>query len=398
VELQAVDVDATAARRTLPIFERRDGLCYRVSSARLRPASSAETQRFEYPVAAWVAARGTAATLDRTPEGIVVRTDRRHWSYAAHYRPLHAPHTGLYRFELDVRVDAGGIHIGVVSQDWTVWLPSTVNRLNCGGATRLEIAIDLQQGQRCCLVISNDHPDGPFASTVVITRMAGSCDPLTMVEADTSVASTVARAVRRAVAPISDRVQRRLARAVGERFRRHVIETAPETVATEQALLGIQTDVRALLPLRDVADLEALLRAHRPANLHLNGCGDFQMLAREQWDACRGYAEFETFSMNIDGLLSYTACASGVQERMLDMPIFHLEHEVGSGWSPEGEAILKRRIAERGITWLNATTVHIWAAYMQWLRRPMIFNGPDWGMASATLPERVVAARSHTTV
>ena len=50
------------------------------------------------------------------------------------------------------------------------------------------------------------------------------------------------------------------------------------------------------------------------------------------------------------------------------MPIYHLEHEVGSGWSPEGEALLRRRIAERGITWLDASTVYIWAAYMQWLR------------------------------
>ena len=111
-------------------------------------------------------------------------------------------------------------------------------------------------------------------------------------------------------------------------------------------------------------------------------------MAREHWEELRGYPEFETFSMNIDGLLSYIADAAGIREEMLTMPIYHLEHAVGSGWSPEGEAILRKRIAERGITWLDASTVHVWAAYMRWLGRPMIFNGSDWGMASAQLSER----------
>ena len=44
-------------------------------------------------------------------------------------------------------------------------------------------------------------------------------------------------------------------------------------------------------------------------------------------------------------------------------------------------------MAESGITWLDASAVHIWSAYMQWLRRPMIFNGSDWGFGEQTLPE-----------
>ena len=67
-------------------------------------------------------------------------------------------------------------------------------------------------------------------------------------------------------------------------------------------------------------------------------------------DRANTAAEFETFSMNIDGLFSYVAHAAGIKEQILDLPIYHLEHEVGSGWSPEGEALLRKRIAERGIT------------------------------------------------
>ena len=56
------------------------------------------------------------------------------------------------------------------------------------------------------------------------------------------------------------------------------------------------------------------------------------------------------------------------------MPIYHLEHEVGSGWSPEGEALLRQRIAERGITWLDACTVYIWAAVHAVARPPDDFQ------------------------
>ena len=174
-------------------------------------------------------------------------------------------------------------------------------------------------------------------------------------------------------------------------LRYRVARTAPEFDAVEKALRASDHQLRELAPLRYLADFNALIRARRPDNLHVNACGDFQLMAREHWDELRGYPEFETFSMNIDGLFSYIAAASGVKEQILEHDIYHLEHEVGSGWSPEGEALLRKRIAERGITWLDASTVYIWAAYMKWLGRPMIFNPSDWGFGSATLVERVVA-------
>ena len=115
-------------------------------------------------------------------------------------------------------------------------------------------------------------------------------------------------------------------------------------------------------------------------------------MAREQWHLLRGYPELETFSMNIDAMLSFMAAAAGLRECVLEPPIYHIEHEVGSGWSPEGEARLRSRIAERGITWLDAQTIHMWAMYMAWLGRPMIFNGPDWGLARHALVERTCAS------
>jgi hypothetical protein len=185
--------------------------------------------------------------------------------------------------------------------------------------------------------------------------------------------------------------------SLGPRLRYRLARVTPEFKDMEQAVGTSDKQLRELVRLGDVADLHKFLIAWRPDNLHLNACGDFQLLSKEHWDDLRGYPEFETFSMNIDGLFSYMAAAAGIAEEVLEMPIYHLEHEVGSGWSPEGEALLRRRIAERGITWLDASTVYIWAAYMQWLQRPMIFNGADWGMSTARLVDRTPTAACRTT-
>jgi hypothetical protein len=205
------------------------------------------------------------------------------------------------------------------------------------------------------------------------------------------------RGWRRRAADCADAAGKTIAALLGRRLTYRVARAAPEFEAVENARRTAEQQLRELAPLRYLGDLEAFLRDRRPRNLHVNSCGDFQLMAREHWDELRGYPEFETFSMNIDGLLSYMADAAGIKEQILAEDIYHLEHEVGSGWSPEGEAILRRRIAERGITWLDASTVYIWAAYMNWLRRPMIFNGSDWGFANDSLVEHEIAAASGST-
>ena len=65
----------------------------------------------------------------------------------------------------------------------------------------------------------------------------------------------------------------------------------------------------------------------------------------------------------------------------------YLAHAEGSGWTPEGEGLLRKRLADSGAGWLDAATVDLWSAYMDWLKRPMIFNGSDWGVGDAVLRE-----------
>jgi len=190
---------------------------------------------------------------------------------------------------------------------------------------------------------------------------------------------------------VADPIASVIAAVVGRGVRYRIARRSREYRNLEAALRASDEEVRRLAPLQDLADLHKFLRDQRPDELHVNACGDFQLMARGHWHELRGYPEFQTFSMNIDGLFSYIADAAGIREEMLPFPIYHLEHEKGSGWSPEGESLLRQRIAERGITWVDASTVYTWAAYMKWLGRPMIFNDADWGFGSANLVERQVS-------
>jgi len=76
------------------------------------------------------------------------------------------------------------------------------------------------------------------------------------------------------------------------------------------------------------------------------------------------------------------------------MRIYHIEHGTGSGWTPEGQAKLFRRIADLGLSYIENNTVMDWAGQMKQLDAPMIFNREDWGLAEEELPETVPVAVS----
>jgi len=197
-------------------------------------------------------------------------------------------------------------------------------------------------------------------------------------------------AIRHRLSAWGDAIVSWISAMLPPRVRFRIVRAAPEYIAIERALGGRQLARLFFGAAASLTDLHRFLLEMRPENIHVNACGDFQLMAREHWHALRGYPEFEAFSMNVDGLFSYIADAAGVKEQVLDAPIYHLEHDVGSGWSPEGEAALRQRIAERGISWLDVPTVYILAAYMRWLRRPFIFNSSEWGLGDKVLTERFV--------
>ncbi|HEV3333766.1 MAG TPA: hypothetical protein VG096_22430 [Bryobacteraceae bacterium] len=139
--------------------------------------------------------------------------------------------------------------------------------------------------------------------------------------------------------------------------------------------------------------------------LHTNACGDFTLAARARWLDLRGYPEFDMYSMNIDSIFCYAANYGGAPEEVLREPmrIYHIEHGVGSGWTPEGEAKLYARLAAKGLSWVSYRDLVTWAAQMRQLNCPMIFNHDNWGLAEFELKESrphpgQVPASLHPTV
>jgi hypothetical protein len=362
-------LDSSGGREYLPLFESREQLCCRVWHMSVGTAPS-----HQYDIATWraVAHDNPKLLVEQTSSGVEIASDPGQYSYCAQYGPFEAPADGLYEFLLEYVPVEGRFALTVMDEERRCWAPSTVVEIEGEGIRFLTLSVDLRRGTRFSLFTSNALPNGGV-SRFVLRRLFGSVpiEELRPKQRD----SMVTRVGRRlGMAPAMLRAPFRWMR------------TAASSVEQQREL---EARIAALAPLAELAPFAQLLREHRPTELHQNACGDFQLMAREHWFALRGYPELEMFSMSLDGLLETLAHAAGIVEHILEMPVcvYHLEHEKGSGWTPEGEAQLRKRIAESGITWLDSNTVHIWATYMQWLRRPLIFNGEGWGLGEATLQE-----------
>ncbi len=124
-------------------------------------------------------------------------------------------------------------------------------------------------------------------------------------------------------------------------------------------------------------------------DLHTNACGDFTLLSREGWEAIHGYAEFAAYSFNIDTLGVAAAHYAGFHEVSLLPPCvcFHIEHSLGSGWTPEGEKKLFERLREKKILNPDWPVVFPLMEAMRTGELPVALNGPSWGLAAFELPE-----------
>lgn len=150
-------------------------------------------------------------------------------------------------------------------------------------------------------------------------------------------------------------------------------------------------------PTENVATVEEegvwQIRPHRSApmsHLHTNACGDFTLMSREGWEAIRGYPEFEAFSFNIDSMGMLAAHYGGYEEVALLPPCvcFHIEHGVGSGWTPEGEKKLFDRLNQAGILNPEWPVLTPLVDEMREKAAPLEFNHSIWGMANFDLPSQ----------
>jgi len=381
--------DSSGGREWLPLLERRESLCYRVHRVSLSAVAA-----YQYDMRRWSRAVDSARLLvNQTSEGIEIATDPGKYSYCVRYGPLASPVDGRLEFELEYSRHEGNFALTVMDDARQVWIPSTMTEIDEDDVSRRLLSVDVPRQTMFSLYVSNSRPDGAAVSRFVLRSLRGSVPPeqlgCTSDNAEPARRERRIRDVKRVVSGLRRRFRARASsfalRNARRRFESRIVDDS-------ERVRELQTRLQQLTPFAELAHLERLLRDHRPAEVHQNASGDFQLLAREHWFELRGFAEFCMYSMNIDGLFETVAHYGGIKEHVFDTPLcaYHLEHEKGSGWTPEGEALLKRRIAESGIKWLDAGVVQVWGAYMQWLQRPMIFNGSNWGFGDVALPETIL--------
>lgn len=126
--------------------------------------------------------------------------------------------------------------------------------------------------------------------------------------------------------------------------------------------------------------------------LHTNACGDFQLMHREHWFKLRGYPEFDTYSMHLDSFLEFTAYYGGLEEVELRDPmrIYHIEHSIGSGWTPEGQTALENRLKSANIPSVTFHELLTLGCIMEIQDQAFWFNEESWGLAHEILPELTV--------
>jgi hypothetical protein len=389
IALKVVDI-SEGGRKALPLFERRDGLRYRLRAAGVSIVPQLSTRLSEFDPGSWGRANESRGlSVDRIREGVEVTIQGPNSAYCVRQGPFQVKAAGRHYFVLEYSSLEGGLDFSVLDNSYDRWCPSETLEIQQDDRRTVVLSCELVSGQSISLYVSNHLAPGETASRFILRRLRSSAAPRELTPTPSLYA--LIHAARGRVHNMLRTWRTRVNRGLN-----HVI-TLTRRVRTR--LGGTETESREVVDLRaqlaesaafnELAGLGRFLKEHRPSHLHQNGCGDFQLMAREHWFTLRGYPEFTMFSMNIDGLFSSAAHSAGIQERMLDMPrcIYHLEHERGSGWTPEGEAALRSRIAESGVGWLENETVHIMSAYMEWLGRPMIFNDLTWGFGETVLAE-----------
>ncbi len=161
----------------------------------------------------------------------------------------------------------------------------------------------------------------------------------------------------------------------------HGRAAGPETKAAGLARRGLS----------DAGKLWNLMTVPKP---HANGCGDFTMMGRGCWLRTGGYAEWPAYSWNIDALFLYQARAYGLLEVVLpaDCSVLHMEHGTGSGWTPEGAALLFQRLQAGAVPVVTNDVLGREARKLGLSagrrHRPRRYAPPEWGYASMTFEMR----------
>lgn len=128
------------------------------------------------------------------------------------------------------------------------------------------------------------------------------------------------------------------------------------------------------------------------SRLHTNACGDFTLMAAENWARLRGYPEWHFFSWHLDSVLLFQAKNHKLKEVDLpiNMPIYHIDHD--SGYTPEKASQLFKRLEEKKIAYLTNDDFEKIANELRSSKEKIVYNDENWGLGNQNLEEITIGS------
>lgn len=119
--------------------------------------------------------------------------------------------------------------------------------------------------------------------------------------------------------------------------------------------------------------------------LHTNACGDFQLIAKENFFDLAGYYEYDGYSIHIDSIFEFQCYIAGIKEIILPFPVYHIIH--GSGWDVSDENNNKTfiKFLSKKLRILSYWDLRLISYSMTSLPGYFRFNYDNWGLVEYPL-------------
>ena len=120
-------------------------------------------------------------------------------------------------------------------------------------------------------------------------------------------------------------------------------------------------------------------------------CGDFTLMSKKDWYKIDGYVELDMYSIHIDSMGLWSACALGMEQVIFPYKacVYHIDHE--NGW--ESNDVIKTIKFLSDKPSLDYSIVHRAGMKMVESRTNWGLNKEDWGWANQELEEFTFAAQ-----
>lgn len=114
-------------------------------------------------------------------------------------------------------------------------------------------------------------------------------------------------------------------------------------------------------------------------------CGDFTLMSKQDWLKIDGYVELDMYSIHIDSMGLWSACALGMEQVIFPYKacVYHIDHE--NGW--ESDDVIKTIKFLSDKPSLDYSIVHRAGMKMVATGTNWGLNKPDWGWANEQFEE-----------